>query len=54
MEPTFTETTSETVTVELAAQIAAAVAALLAAHRQNPKEQESTESRDVVFLRLQN
>ena len=54
MEPTFAATASATMTVELAAQLAAAVAALPPAHCLNPVEREPSESKEAVFVRLQN
>ena len=49
MEPTFTEATSETVMVKVAAQLAAAIAALPPAHRLNPGENESFESKEAAL-----
>jgi hypothetical protein len=54
MEPTFTEATSETVTAKVMAQLAAATAALPPAHCLNPDPNESFESKEAAFLRLQN
>ena len=54
MEPTFTEVSGETVTAKVTAQLAVATAALPLAHRLNPDENESFESKEAAFLRLQN